>query len=103
VAIGEWVAQQPIETLQTLGVTTARGPDESTIRRVFGRLDAGLLEQILGAFMWTGSHTATVSTTVASSHWTVRPCVLRDRRAPPCPTMSPPWTTTAESSSDSSL
>ncbi len=57
VAIGEWVAQQPIETLQTLGVTTARGPDESTIRRVFGRLDAGLLDQILGAFMWTRSHT----------------------------------------------
>ena len=31
VAIGEWVAHQPIQTLRVLGVTTATGPDESTI------------------------------------------------------------------------
>jgi hypothetical protein len=35
VAIGEWVAHQPIETLRILGVTGLAVPDESTIRRVF--------------------------------------------------------------------
>ena len=43
VAIGEWVAHQPIETLRDLGITTPTGPDESTIRRVFALLDADVL------------------------------------------------------------
>lgn len=72
VAIGEWVAHQPIEGLQVLGVTTASGPDESTIRRVFARLDAEVLDQLLGAFMWTRSHTVGARRVIAVDGKTVR-------------------------------
>jgi hypothetical protein len=57
VAIGEWVAHQPIETLRVLGVTGLAVTDESTIRRVFARLDSDLLDQLVGALMWTRTHT----------------------------------------------
>jgi len=57
VAIGEWAAHQPIGTLRVLGVNGLVVPDESTIRRVFARLDPDLLDQLLGAFMWTRTRT----------------------------------------------
>lgn len=44
VAICEWVAHQPIETLRSLGVSGPLAPEESTIRRVFALLDADLLD-----------------------------------------------------------
>jgi len=72
VAIGEWVAHQPIETLRGLGVTTAAGPDESTIRRVFALLDADVLDQLLGAFMWTRTHTVGARRVIALDGKTVR-------------------------------
>ena len=56
VAIGEWVAHQPIEALRDLGITTPTGPNESTLRRVFALLDADVLDQLVGAFMWTRPH-----------------------------------------------
>jgi len=43
VAIGEWVACQSTHTLTQLGVS-GRGPDESTIRRTFSRLEADVLD-----------------------------------------------------------
>ena len=82
VAIGEWVAHQPIEALHALGVTTAAGPDESTIRRVFARLDAGLLDQILGAFMWTRTHTVGQRRVIALDGKTVRGARSRTTCAP---------------------
>lgn len=72
VAIGEWVAHQPIETLRALGITAAAGPDESTIRRVFARLDADVLDQVVGAFMWTRTHTIGTRRVIALDGKTVR-------------------------------
>ena len=82
VAIGEWVAHQPIEALRVLGVTTAAGPDESTIRRVFARLDPDVLDQLLGAFMWTRTHTVGARRVIAIDGKTVRGARSKTRTAP---------------------
>lgn len=52
-AIGEWVADQGEPALARLGAGTGPAPTESTIRRAFARLDADLLDRVLGAFLWT--------------------------------------------------
>ena len=53
VAIGEWVAHQSAEVLAALGVTAAKRPTESTIRRAFARVDADHLDRVIGAWMFT--------------------------------------------------
>ena len=82
VAIGEWVAHQPIEALRVLGVTTATGPDESTIRRVFALLDADVLDQLVGAFMWTRTHTVGTRRVIALDGKTVRGARSKTTTAP---------------------
>ncbi len=72
VAIGEWVGHQPIQTLRVLGVTGPTAPDESTMRRVFARLDADVLDQVLGAFMWTRTRTVGTRRVIALDGKTVR-------------------------------
>jgi SAM-dependent methyltransferase len=52
-AIGEWVADQSEPALARLGVGTGPRPTESTIRRTFARLDADLLDQVIGAYLST--------------------------------------------------
>lgn len=52
VAIGEWAADATGETLAALGVAGCAS-DEATIRRLFARLDADLLDRLLGAWMFT--------------------------------------------------
>ena len=44
-AIGEWVADVGAETLSELGVSGTARPEESTIRRLFARLDANALDR----------------------------------------------------------
>ncbi len=72
VAIGEWAAHQPIGTLRVLGVNGLVVPDESTIRRVFARLDPDLLDQLLGAFTWTRTRTIGTRRVIAGDGKTVR-------------------------------
>ncbi|MHB8274167.1 MAG: ISAs1 family transposase [Dermatophilaceae bacterium] len=50
-AIGEWAADLPGEHLVRIGLT--RAPEESTLRKLFARLDADRLDQVLGAWLWT--------------------------------------------------
>jgi len=57
-AIAEWVADQAPATLRTLGLTGSRPPSEPTIRRAFTAVDAEELDRVLGAWMWTRTHTA---------------------------------------------
>jgi len=82
VAIGEWVAHQPTETLRALGLTTPAGPDESTIRRIFALIDADVLDKILGAFMWTRTHTVGTRRVIALDGKTVRGARSKARAAP---------------------
>ena len=52
-AIGEWAADLPGEHLTRIGL--ASSPDESTMRKLLGRLDADQLDRVLGAWLWTRS------------------------------------------------
>lgn len=82
VAIGEWAAAAPIETLRALGVTGPVAPGESTIRRVFALIDADLLDRVLGAFMWTRTHTVGTRRVIALDGKTVRGARSKTRTAP---------------------
>src|SRR5664280_1628970 len=59
-AIGEWVADQPCPALARLGVRA--GPGHARRNRpsgaCFARLDADLLDQVIGAFLWTRTRVA---------------------------------------------
>jgi predicted transposase YbfD/YdcC len=51
-AIGQWAADAGPEALAVLGA--ARGPaEESTFRRAFALVSADVLDQVLGAWLWT--------------------------------------------------
>jgi hypothetical protein len=52
-AIGQWAADLAPEQLSGLGLTRAVAPDTSTFRRVLTRLDAAVLDALVGAFIWT--------------------------------------------------
>ncbi|WP_245880420.1 transposase family protein [Streptomyces zhaozhouensis] len=57
-AVGEWAQDASVASLARLGL--ARGPvDESTLRRLFARLDADLLDAVLGA--WAVTRAAVVA------------------------------------------
>ena len=81
VAIGEWVAHQSAQTLADLGID-AVGPSESTIRRAFNRVDADLVDQVLGALMWTRTTTRGGRRVIAIDGKTVRGARTRTRSAP---------------------
>ena len=71
-AIGEWVADQPEMAVAGLGVGTGGRPTESTIRRALARLDADLLDQVIGAFLWTRTHVVASRRVIAIDGKTVR-------------------------------
>ena len=77
-AIGEWVvlmAGQSGTALIRLGVGdggSARRPTESTIRRAFARVDADLLDRVIGAFVWTRTHVVAGRRVIALDGKTVR-------------------------------
>lgn len=52
VAMGEWALDAGAGVLGLLGLSH-RAPDEATFRRVFARVDADLLDRLLGAWMFT--------------------------------------------------
>ena len=52
-AIGEWVIDQPSGALEDLGVFDGSRPEKSCLRRLFARVDADALDQVLGAWMFT--------------------------------------------------
>jgi len=71
-AIGEWVGDQPEHALARLGVVTGPPPTESTIRRAFARLDADLLDQVIGAHLWTRTRVVAGRRVIALDGKTVR-------------------------------
>lgn len=54
-AIGEWVADQGQDVMKQLGAVGSERPSESTIRRVLTSVDGQVLDQLIGAFVWTRS------------------------------------------------
>src|SRR5665647_1239699 len=53
--IGEWVADQGQDVMKQLGAAGSERPSESTIRRVLTSVDGQVLDQLIGAFVWTRS------------------------------------------------
>lgn len=56
-AIAEWTADAPGDVLDRLGIP-GRPPSESTIRRTLARVDAGVLDEVVGAWAWLGTRVA---------------------------------------------
>ena len=76
-AIGEWVADQADETLSAVGAPGADRPSESAIRRLLARLDADLLDRLVGAWMWTRTRVVNGRRVIAIDGKTVRGARVR--------------------------
>lgn len=81
-AIGEWVAAAGPASLSELGVAGTARPVESTIRRVFARLDGDVLDRVLGAFLWTRTADVGGRRVIAIDGKTVRGARTADKGAP---------------------
>lgn len=76
-AIGEWADDLPLEHRNRIGLTcatTAGGasPDESTLRKLFARLDPDHLDRALGAWLWTRTDDVLGQRVIALDGKTVR-------------------------------
>jgi len=71
-AIGQWAGELTGEQLNQLGLTRSQAPDESTFRRLFARLDAAILDGLVGAFVWTRTATVAGRRVIAIDGKTVR-------------------------------
>jgi len=72
-ALGEWAADLPREHLTRIGLgSSAASPDESTLRKLFARLDADALDRVLGAWVWTRSSVVNGRRVIALDGKTVR-------------------------------
>lgn len=44
-AIGQWAAETAVDKLASFGLTSGSAPDESTLRKLFARIDADALDR----------------------------------------------------------
>ncbi len=79
-AIGEWAAELTGEALGTLGLAAA--PEESTLRKLFARLDAAALDQQLALFAWTRTRHIQGRRVIAIDGKTLRGARSKTRLAP---------------------
>jgi predicted transposase YbfD/YdcC len=71
-AIAQWAADLPAADLHRLGLTRPDAPDEATFRRVLSRLDATVLDALIGAYLWTRTSTLDGRRVIALDGKTVR-------------------------------
>lgn len=69
-AIGEWVADLSSADLARAGLRAA--PQESTLRKLFARLDTDVLDRLLGSWIWTRTHMVGERRVIALDGKTVR-------------------------------
>src|SRR5947199_1888349 len=80
-AIGQWAADAGPEALAVLGA--GRGPaEESTFRRAFALVSADVLDQVLGAWLWTRAVQAGGRLVIAIDGKTVRGARNKAGKAP---------------------
>ncbi|CNF21365.1 transposase for IS2404 [Mycobacterium tuberculosis] len=80
-AIGQWAADAGSEALAVLGAD--RGPaEESTYRRAFSLVSADVLDQVLGAWLWTRAVQAGGRLVIAVDGKTVRGAKRKGGKAP---------------------
>lgn len=82
-AIGQWASETAAATLALFGLDNGSAPDESTLRKLFARLDADALDRALGVWMWTRTFTVDRRRVIACDGKTVRGARTRpDGKAP---------------------
>lgn len=82
-AIGQWAAETAADKLVCFGLASGSVPDESTLRKLFARLDADALDRALGMWMWTRTFTVDERRVIALDGKTVRGARTRpDGKAP---------------------
>jgi predicted transposase YbfD/YdcC len=80
-AIGQWAAEARPEVLAVLGAAR-RSADESTFRRSFALVSADMLDQVLGAWLWTRASRPGSRLVIAIDGKTVRGAKGKDGKAP---------------------
>jgi predicted transposase YbfD/YdcC len=80
-AIGQWAADADENLLAALGSTGRCVPSESAIRRTFNRLDATVLDSILGAWLWTRTGVVGQRRVIALDGKTIRGARTRHQTA----------------------
>lgn len=70
-AIAEWAHDTPPDALEKLGIT-GRPPSESTIRRTLARVDATVLDQVIGVWAWLRTNTVNGRRVIAVDGKTLR-------------------------------
>ncbi len=81
-AIGQWAGELTSAQLAELGLSRGVAPDASTFRKVLARLDAPVLDQLAGAFMWTRTQVAGGRRVIAIDGKTVRGARTASTAAP---------------------
>lgn len=82
-AIGQWATEATGEHLAAFGLTRAGAPDESTLRKLFARIDADALDGAVGRWMWTLTRIVDGRRVIALDGKTVRGARTRpDGKAP---------------------
>lgn len=71
-AIGQWAAAATAEHLASFGLGAVAAPDESTLRKLFARVDADALDSALAVWMWTRTFIAGQRRVIAVDGKTVR-------------------------------
>ena len=71
-AIGQWAGELTSAQLSELGLSRGVAPDALTFRKVLARLDASVLDQMIGAFVWTRTRVAGGRRVIAVDGKTVR-------------------------------
>jgi predicted transposase YbfD/YdcC len=79
-AIGEWAAELTGEALAMLGLGDR--PEESTLRKLFARLDAAALDRQLGVFTWIRTRDVQGRRVIAIDGKTVRGARSTTRQVP---------------------
>jgi predicted transposase YbfD/YdcC len=80
-AIGQWAADAGPEALAVLGAVRGAA-EESTFRRAFALVSADVLDQVLGAWLWTRAVRAGGRLVIAIDGKTVRGAKNKDGKAP---------------------
>ncbi|MGH3804664.1 MAG: transposase family protein, partial [Pseudonocardiaceae bacterium] len=81
-AIGPWTAAATAQHLAAFGLARATAPDESTLRKLFARIDADALDIALGMWMWTRTFVAGQRRVIALDGKSVRGARNRTDDAP---------------------
>ena len=82
-AIGQWATETAADKLASFGLTGGSAPDESTLRKLFARIDADALDRALGVWMWTRTFTVDQRRVIALDGKTIRGARTRpDGKAP---------------------